>query len=280
MIGSIIGDICGYPYQSWLMTYLDMNTPIINYSCRPTDDTVLTIAVADTLLADAGRLGWLSYRDNYLKWFNKYPDAGYGPGFYEWASGGGTGGTTAKSNGNGAAMRISPVGWLIDADESSWFHIPATEPTHDTEESRRGAYNISHPISCYQHGWWHTKEELKQWSTEEYKDVDIKIGASIEEMLHWDKTTCRCDVTVPQAINCFLLSDNYEDCIRKSLYSQGDVDTIACMAGGIAEAYYWKTTGQLPIPKKLYRFAMEKLPVDMKEVYYKFRDKYNLPKYD
>ena len=276
MIGSIIGDICGYPYQSWLMTYIDMNTPIINYSCRPTDDSVLTIAVADALLTKKSILSPETFREKYLEWFNKYPDAGYGPGFYEWAENGGK--EEGKSNANGAAMRISPVGWLINDDERLMCSNTATTPTHNTEEAKRGASSIAYAISMYQHGWWTTKEQLLQKFKETYhKDL---VGRSIEEMLHWDKTTCRCDVTVPQALNCFLLSDNYEDCIRKSLYSQGDVDTIACMAGGIAEAYYWKTTGQLPIPKKLYRFAMERLPADMKAVYYKFRDTYNLPKYD
>ena len=95
----------------------------------------------------------------------------------------------------------------------------------------------------------------------------------------WDKQSCRCNITVPQAINCFLLSDSYEDCIRKCLLSQGDVDTIACMAGGIAEAYYWKQTGELPIPKYLINYAKNIIPFDMMEIYMKFRDKYNLPKY-
>ena len=102
----------------------------------------------------------------------------------------------------------------------------------------------------------------------------------MSDMLNWDKFTSRCGITVPQAINCFLLSDSYEDCIRKSLYSQGDVDTIACMAGGIAEAYYWKTTGELPISQELYNFGISKLTDEMLDVYYRFRDTYNLPNYD
>jgi ADP-ribosylglycohydrolase len=287
MMGSIIGDICGYPYQSWLMTYMDMKTPIINPSCRITDDTVLTIAVADAILTGA------PFRDKYLEWWKKYPNAGYGPGFNDWAESGGK--EIGKSIGNGATMRISPIGWAAKdgrSEEPTQGGISQTDkslralvhesikPSHDSIEAMDGAFTLAKITNRIIHGHYKRKFDIEQCATLYPNAISIIHKVTMEDMLTWDKSTCRCGVTTPQAINCFLLSDNYEDCIRKSLYSQGDVDTIACMAGGIAEAYYWKTTGELPIPKKLYQFGMSKLPDEMKAVYFAFRDKYNLPKYE
>lgn len=277
MIGSIIGDICGYPYQSWLMTYTDMNTPLVNPSCRITDDTVLTIAVADAILTG------VPFRDKYLEWWKKYPEAGYGPGFNEWATNGGK--EVGTSSGNGAPMRISPIGWMATAEfgdsHLTGLVIDACRPSHNSTEAIDGAFIIAKVIHRILHQpRYKDKFSIQQCATLYPNAISSVKHVTMEDMLKWDKSTCRCGITVPQAINCFLLSENYEDCIRKSLYSQGDVDTIACMAGGIAEAYYWKTTGELPIPKKLYRFGMERLPADMKAVYFAFRDKYNLPNYE
>ena len=271
MIGSIIGDICGHPYQSWL----DMGAPLINPMCRFTDDTVLTIAAADAILTDA------PFRDKYLEWWKKYPDAGYDPGFNDWAEAGGI--EIGTSTGNGAAMRISPIGWACrDTTSDKPLHglvISATKPSHDSQEALDGAFVIAKMISRSINGHYAKSKTFAMYSSWKFPNTTTSLTnpITLEDMKRWDKTTSRCGVTVPQAVNCFLLSDNYEDCLCKSLYSQGDV---ACMAGGIAEAYFWNTTGELPISQELYKFGISKLTTEMLDVYYKFRDKYNLPNYE
>ena len=281
MLGSIIGDICGYPYQSWLMTYTDKDARLDNLSGRVTDDSVLTIAIADAILNDGDP------REYLLKWFNKYPNAGYGPGFCEWAESGGR--DNMESAGNGSAMRISPVGWSVqESSDDSLLHVAvirATQPSHNSTEAMLGAFCVAKLIHRCILGTYVKQDNPKFWVKQSAIGAcpcqpGISLGATLDEMItKWDKQTCRCSVTVPQAVNCFLLSDSYEDCIHKSLLSQGDVDTIACMAGGIAEAFYWKQTGELPIPQYLVSYARERIPNDMLEVYLAFRDTYNLPKY-
>ena len=247
MLGAIIGDIAGAPYEGDKLSQdkRDYRPFFLNGLAKFTDDTNLTIAVADSLLTG------VPFHEKFLEWYNKNPNLGYGSSFKEWAATGGT--MQNDSRGDGAAMRVSPIALFalnlellgVDGkpielsfeDRLAWAYeqaVESTKITHNCDESRNGALAVTTAAML----------AAKKYTKAEIKDNIVKLtgydlSASVETVREtWTKRDIRCDITVPQALICFLESTSFEDTIRLSVYSKGDVDTIAAIAGGIAEHFY------------------------------------------
>ncbi len=256
MFGAIAGDIIGSAYE-WHYTKspdFELFTP----RSTPTDDTVLTIAVADCILHGK------DYAATLKEYGRRYPGAGYGGMFLKWL--GSNSLTPYNSFGNGSAMRVSPVGFAFSSlDTVSREAEKSAAVTHNHPEGIKGAQAIATSIFLAKSG--ESKERIRNYIEKSY---GYNLQQTIDEIrpsYRFDET---CQGSVPQAIIAFLESNSYEDAVRKAVSLGGDSDTLACMTGGIAQAYY----GQIPdyIAKKV----REILNPEMLEVVALFNDKYCL----
>lgn len=226
MIGAIAGDIIGSVYERHNIKRVDF--PLFDPRCRFTDDTVLTVAIADAILTGS------SYGDKLKEYFRYYPNAGYGPGFRRWAASRRI--TPYYSQGNGSAMRVSPVGFAFDTLEEVLDQAKkSAKATHNHPEGIKGAQATAAAIFLARTG--KSKKEIKGFieSTFEYN-----LSEPLDEIREYYRFDGTCKGSVPQAITAFLESNDFEDAVRKAISIGGDSDTIACIAGGIAEAYYKK----------------------------------------
>ena len=224
MIGAIAGDIIGSVYERHNIRRVDF--PLFDTRCRFTDDTVLTVAVADAILTGS------SYGDKLKEYFRYYPDAGYGPGFRRWAASRRI--TPYYSQGNGSAMRVSPVGFAFDTLEQVLEQAKkSAEVTHNHPEGIKGAQATASSIFLARRGA--TKEEIKTYVENNFK---YDLNEPLDQIRIYYKHDETCPGSVPQAIRAFLESNDYEDAIRKAISIGGDSDTIACITGGISQAYY------------------------------------------
>lgn len=240
MLGAIIGDMMGSPYeQKKLKT---KNFPIFNPMDRMTDDSYLTIAVMKTIqkFYPLNSIKKEEFQDclieNFVQAFNEHKKAGYGQLFVEWVK------EKEKkpyhSIGNGAGMRVSPVGWVSQSEEEvKYLSRMITEVTHNTEESYVGAEAISMAIYLSLHG--KTKEEIKERIIQDYYP-EIKSFNYQNLLEHSDIYDMTCKGTIPIAIYSFFISHSLLDTIKTAISIGGDSDTIACIAGSIAESYYQK----------------------------------------
>jgi ADP-ribosylglycohydrolase len=226
MIGAIAGDIIGSVYERHNIKRTDF--PLFSQGSTFTDDTVLTIAVADAILTKS------DYRQKIREYFGLYPGRGYGSHFRKWASHDPS--KPYYSMGNGSAMRVSPVGFAFNMlDEVLTEAKKSAEPTHNHPEGIKGAQAIASAIFLARRT--NSREEIKKYIE---KNFDYNLNESLDEIRKYYRLDQTCPGSVPQAIVAFLESDNYEDAIRKAVSIGGDSDTIACMAGGIAQAFYRK----------------------------------------
>jgi ADP-ribosylglycohydrolase len=226
MIGAIAGDIIGSVYEGPKRSIKTTAFTLFDPRCRFTDDTVLTCAVAEVIMSGG------SYGETLKKYYLLYPLERYGGGFKHWAASEKT--EPYNSKGNGSAMRVSPVGFAFDTlDEVLAEAKRSAEVTHNHPEGIAGAQAVASAIFLARTG--KSKQEIKTF-------IEATFGYRLDEPLDEIRKYYRFDVTckgsVPQAIIAFLESEGYEDAIRKTISLGGDSDTIACMAGGIAEAYY------------------------------------------
>jgi ADP-ribosylglycohydrolase len=256
MTGAIIGDYVGSAYEFQNTDNYDFQ--LITPESEITDDSVLTVAVADAILQGK------SYKDKLLYWGNKYPHpkGGYGSSFDSWLHSSNP--QPYNSFGNGAAMRVSAVGWafetlqdtLIEAQRSAQF-------THNHPEGIKGAQAVAAAIFLVRTG--KNKEFVKQY-------IEKYIGYNLSRKLadiHQDYTFHEdCMKTVPEAIICYLESTSFEDAVRLAVSLGGDSDTLACIAGSIAEAEYG-------ISLQLVEVAFKTVPDEMKTVVKQFCEKYN-----
>ncbi|MEW6529473.1 MAG: ADP-ribosylglycohydrolase family protein [Thermodesulfobacteriota bacterium] len=224
MLGAIAGDIIGSVYESAPIKTIDF--PLFREDCFFTDDTVLTVAVADCLLSRA------NYPDKFKEYFRLYPFAGYGSAFYTWASSASR--EPYGSWGNGSAMRVSPIGMALDSlDEVLKEAERSASVTHNHPEGIKGAQATAAAIFLARSGA--SKEDIRRF-------VTTTFGYDLSEPLDSIRPRYRFDIscqgTVPPAITAFLESEDYEDAIRKAISLGGDSDTLACITGGIAEAFY------------------------------------------
>lgn len=246
MLGAIIGDMVGSVYE--FSNSKTKNFNIYNRNMKMTDDSLLTIAVAKTLLANYP----IKYDDESLRRIQKElaeefvatckskPFAGFGGMFIDWCIRCDEKRTIAppyNSFGNGSAMRISPVGWIAKSkEEVKTLSKAVTEITHNHPEGLKGAEAVAMCIYLALHG--SSKEEIKERMIKNYypEITDLHFDDLVENY----KFFAICQKSVPQAIYCFLISNSLEDAIRNCIAIGGDCDTTAAMAGAIAEAYYQK----------------------------------------
>ena len=252
MIGAIIGDIIGSPYEIDNINTTDF--PLLGKKSFYTDDTILTIAVCDAILKG------ISYRESLYWWGNRYssPYGGYGGYFLRWLNEDNP--QPYDSWGNGAAMRVSAVGWLFDSlDEVLLQAKLCAEVSHNHPEGIKGAQAIASAVLMARTEC--SKGVIKQWITTHFGyDLDVSVEYLQKNYVDGNFKHESCQDSVPQAIICFLSSDNFESAIRLAVSIGGDTDTIACMTGGIAEAFYGF------IERKTIKTAMGKLPLEMRFV--------------
>jgi len=254
MIGAIAGDIIGSVYE-W-HNYKRTDFPLFDPHCTFTDDTVLTVAVADYLLYGG------NYVEKFKEYFRLYPGRGYGAGFRRWAASERV--MPYRSFGNGSAMRVSPVGFAFDSLDAVLAEAKkSAEVTHNSDEGIAGAQSVASAIFLARTG--KDKQKIKKFveSTFHY-DLSEPLRR-IRPDYGFDET---CGGSVPQAITAFLESRSVVDAIRKAVSIGGDSDTIACIAGGIAQAFYRK------IPKKVEEKVMAVLDERLRGIVLEFKTKY------
>lgn len=249
MIGAIIGDIVGsrFEFNNYRATGFEFFHP----DCTFTDDTICTIAVADWLMRPGTELS-----DIMRHWCRKYPSS-YGGMFGRWLREKSKG--PYNSFGNGSAMRVSPVGWFADTHAKVLeLAKDSAVITHNHPEGVKGAQCIADAMWKLRKGF--SKAETARYIAEFYYGLDFTCD-EIRPVNRFNET---CQVTVPQAIVCFLESDSFESAIRLAVSIGGDSDTIAAIAGSLAEAYYG-------VPAFMEEQALSYLPTDMKDIISKFK---------
>lgn len=291
MLGAIIGDIAGskiedeeikairskekkIDYESRIKI-LNSDIPLFTDDCSYTDDSILTSAIARAIIENKNYEYYLrKYANNELyhihtsglinsasQSLDKYGKEKFSKNFIEWTIGNFNG----TSIGNGSAMRISPIAYYFDnysdmVDEVSLSIIS----THNSKEALDGALAISLSIYLAKNDF--TKNQIKKYIESKYYDLNFNL----EKLQKNYKFTSRCSLTVPQAIYCFLISETYEDSIRKAISIGGDTDTIACMTGSISEAFYGIDDN---IIEEASNFIPEYIKNDINEFYEKLENK-------
>ena len=224
MIGAIAGDIIGSVYEAHRIKTEEF--PLFSPGCRFTDDTVMTVATADAILAGKG------YAEAYREWGRLYPHAGYGGMFRQWLRSDDMG--PYNSFGNGSAMRVSPVGFAFDSlDRVLEEAKSSAEVTHNHPEGIKGARATAAAIYLARTG--KSKNEIKDYIESTF---DYDLSATLAEIRPHYRFDPTCQGSVPQAVIAFLESSSYEDAVRKAISLGGDTDTQGCITGGIAQAYY------------------------------------------
>jgi ADP-ribosylglycohydrolase len=225
MLGAIAGDIIGSVYEARPINTAHFS-PLFHPHCHPTDDTVLTVALADFILHSGDFVAKL--KDYYYR----YPHAGYGGTFARWAQS--TSCRPYNSWGNGSAMRVSPVGFAYGAlDEVLEKAKESAAVTHNHPEGIKGAQATASAIFLARSG--KSKEEIKTFVGDTF---EYDLSRSLDEIRPTYSFDVSCQGTVPQAIQAFLESTDYENAVRLAISLGGDSDTLACITGGIAQAFY------------------------------------------
>ncbi|MCI0400915.1 MAG: ADP-ribosylglycohydrolase family protein [Gammaproteobacteria bacterium] len=224
MIGAIAGDIIGSIYEGKPVKHKEFL--LFDPRSTFTDDTVLTVAVVEVLLTGG------DYQETFRRYHGAFPGRGYGAGFTQWIVS--SEALPYNSFGNGSAMRVSPVGWACDTlDEVVHEAQRSAEVSHNHIEGIKGAQATAAAVFLARAG--HTKQVIKDYIQSTYRyDLDRSLDA-IRPYYMFDVS---CQGSVPESIISFLESADYEDAIRNAISLGGDSDTMACIAGAIAEAYY------------------------------------------
>jgi ADP-ribosylglycohydrolase len=255
IIGAVIGDVIGSVFE-WNNTKTT-DFDLFNPKCDFTDDTVLTIAVADSILnkKDFAKTIW--------EYGRKYRGRGYGGSFRNWLQEDNL--KPYGSFGNGSAMRVSAIGFAFNDIETVLEVAKQTaEVTHNHPEGIKGAQATAAAIFLARHG--KTKQQIKDYITETFK---YNLDFTLDEIRPTYKFDVTCQGSVPQAIVAFLESSDFESAIRLAISIGGDSDTIACITGGIASAYYKQ------IPQEIIDFVVDKLPSEYIEIMNKFDEQYD-----
>lgn len=238
MLGAMIGDIVGSVYE-WHNIKTE-EFVLFKSDCFFTDDTVLTAATAKTLMSG------ISYVEAYQDFAQRYPGRGYGGNFSHWIHAENP--RPYNSWGNGSAMRVSPVGFAFDTvgevlDEAE----RSAAVTHNHPEGIKGAQATALSILLGRQGA--TQNEIRQEITDRF---DYDLNRTLDDIRPNYRFDVSCQGSVPEAIIAFLESTSYEDAIRKAISIGGDSDTIACITGGIAEAFYGGVPEKIAIKGRSY----------------------------
>jgi ADP-ribosylglycohydrolase len=253
VIGAIIGDIVGSVYE--FNNHRSKEFPLFQAKSDFTDDSVLSFATAKVLL-DGG-----DYAATYQRFARAYPNRGYGGRFGKWM--------WLKdpkpyySFGNGSAMRVAPVGFAFaDAETTLVEAKRSAEVTHNHPEGIKGAQAVALAIWMARQG--EDRDAIRQAIEKQFGYDLSRTCDFIREVNKFDET---CQGSVPEAITCFLESTDFEDCIRLSISIGGDSDTIACIAGGIAQAYYRE------ISDWIVEETRARLPLEFLDILDRFEDR-------
>ena len=264
MLGAIIGDMVGSVYEFANTKRTDF--PFFSQRSTYTDDSIMTLAVAEWLLTDSQHTHE-SLERIMVKYAEEYPHpmGGYGGGFAQWLfrperlidykTGEIAGGRVPYNSwGNGAAMRASAVGWMFDTlEETEEVAAISASITHDHPEGIKGAQATAAAIFLARTG--RSKSEIKDYIQCRFT-YDLRVPSDeLRKTYGWEDS---CQGTVPPAIRAFLDSSDYESAVRIAVSLGGDSDTLACITGGIAEAYYGE------IPDEIVDTALARLPEEFK----------------
>lgn len=239
MWGAIIGDIVGSRFE--FQEKKEKKFAFFNRACHFTDDTVMTVAVARALALNVGHWYEPAFRGEVVRHMvavgRRYPDVSWGCRFWKWLFGNPV---PYHSFGNGAAMRISPVGWVADSEaEVRALSHTVTAVSHDHEEGLRGAEATAMAIYLARIGT--PMDEIRRRMTEDYYPAIARMTVrSIRRDYGIDDfgNFISCQGSVPQALVCFFESDGFEDAVRNAVSLGGDTDTQGAITGSVAEAYY------------------------------------------
>ena len=264
MLGALYGDIVGSRFE--FTDFDEYDFVMFLPSCHFTDDSVMTLTAAEALVVT--RKDRSDYKRVLIRKMkeiaNKYPRVSWGERFANWLFVQEYP-VPMNSYGNGAAMRISPVGWVCDTlEETIELSRLTTEISHNHPEGIKGAEAVAVAIFMARTG--SSIEQIKNKMIEYYPELETmtinglkQSGYGLDESGRW----VTCQGSVPQSICAFLESNSFEDAIRKAISLGGDSDTQACMTGSIAEAYYG-------LSYKEEDKVLEYLPDDLKNTYFAF----------
>lgn len=265
MYGAILGDIIGSPYE-FDRGEKRKDFQLFDSRCEFTDDTVMTIAVADAVM------NWMEIGDDdpeqlpcfligsMQRWGRAYPHAGYGARFGKWLWDDDP--EPYNSFGNGSAMRVSSVGWLFNSLHDTRLIAEKTAcVTHDHLEGIKGAYSVAEAI------WMAIRTRDKahiRWCIETRYGYDL--NRTCDEIRPGYHHVESCQETVPEAMIAYLEGNDFEDVIRNAVSLGGDCDTLTCIAGSIAEAHYG-------VPEWMKKECRKRIPDEMIRVLDRFEKK-------
>lgn len=255
MFGAIAGDVIGSPYEG--NSIKTTKFPLFEAHSCFTDDTVMTIAVANAILERQ------EYGISLQTFGRKYPRAGYGHSFYEWIFQSDI--KPYNSWGNGSAMRVSPIGFAFDTIDDVLAEAQrSAEVSHNHPEGIKGAQATALTIFL---------ARMKESKTQIRQEISSRFGYDLTRTVNKVRLNYTFDVScqgsVPESIIAFLDSNDYEDSIRNAISLGGDSDTIACIAGGIAQAFYQT------IPNEIVLGVQKRLPEEFLQVLARFNQRYN-----
>ncbi len=252
MIGAILGDIIGSPYEFDLGNK-SKDFPLFLPRSKYTDDTVMTIAVAAALMETPGGTDeeiQAALVEFMQMWGNLYPYAGYGSMFGRWLEEENP--QPYGSYGNGAAMRVSSAGWLYETlEETRRIARLTASVTHNHPEGIKGAESVAAAIWLARNG--RSKEEIREYIVSRF---GYDLSRTCDEIRPGYHHVESCQETVPEAITAFLEGNSFEDVIRTAVSLGGDCDTLTCIAGSMAEAFYG-------VPEELREACRNRISPDM-----------------
>lgn len=266
MLGAVYGDVIGSWYESYATK--DYNFPFHSKS-EFTDDTVMTTAVCKAILENNSEItrtqiksrGY-EYAVRYKQYYSYFPYAGYGMMFAQWAENHSM--RVQKSYGNGGAMRAVPIGYAYNSEEQVLLQAEAScYYTHNCKEAIHGTQAVAMAVFMARNG--ETKNSIREYLTKKFRyDLDYAIE-DIKPDYSFNNST---NYSIPPSIVAFLDSHDYESAVRNAVSLGGDADTMACIAGGIAEAFYKN------IPAEIKSFCSSRIDITLKKVLNEFSETY------
>jgi ADP-ribosylglycohydrolase len=257
MLGAIAGDVIGSVFEHHPLK--SKNFPLFSTHSRFTDDTVLTAATAFAILTE------MDYGQAYKQFARMYPWAGYGATFFQWMQSESS--APYNSWGNGSAMRVSPVGFAFDSmDEVLNQARKSAAVTHNHPEGIKGAQATALAVFLARTG--NNKKIIR-------REIEQRFGYDLNRSLERIRPAygfnASCQGSVPEALICFSESTDYEDAVRNAVSLGGDSDTLACIAGGVAQAYYRK------IPQSIEYGVKTLLPEKLLDILARFESRFMQP---
>ena len=264
MLGAIVGDIVGSPYE--FNNHRSKDFPLFTRASFVTDDSIMTLALAKALMETARNLDredeafYPLLSETAVKYMQEvgrpYPDCGYGGRFFSWIYSDQP--QPYRSYGNGAAMRVSPAGFFAESlEEAIKLSYTVTAVSHNHPEGIKGAEATAVAIFLARQGA--SLEDISCYIQDHYYDLDFSLD-EIRPVYRFNET---CQKTVPQAIQAFLESHSFEDAIRNAISIGGDSDTLAAITGAMAQAYYG-------VPPDIRKQALTYLDSRLLAIYYEW----------